>query len=239
MTPEDKQCFLACFFANYHQLKDVSNIGSITFLIDIEKGYQHINKFKDKVSFTPPDIIKMSYEVWKHYKHLQQLPGYIGVNPSVIFQRIVSCMDLLAISTDHNIDYHKYYNLETVLNEDEHWFNPKEMEEHIKSGFRKIDLDLINATIKRNKPVICSLMDAGANPYIDPDDGTEESEALSLLSADAQIGFNTYASYWEDYHLQKNMSQYSLFQMIKFLYCTACASELYDVIDNYSKFRPR
>lgn len=219
--------FLNLYFANHEGLAGCETNRKFDLLsLPILDGLPFHN-FKDFITVSAQDILKMGCDAWAADKHKTSLQNSRKINPQNICNDFITCMDMLEIDWEHyEVDYHKYYSFECVYDIDEEWYDDDEMLKFQTKGYRKIDLDLINATVKRDRLKMIDLLRAGASPDIDPNG--EEFAAVHLLSCDASINFHFYSDIWVEHY--RKQYPYTPFEMIQRLYGTASAEKLLETI---------
>ena len=114
------------------------------------------------------------------------------INPSEYYDEVMYCIvwlcDKFGINNFQIKDYSKYRLLRHFLFDDENWLDENEMNEAIISGFKELDLNLINESEKGNGISSYNLIKKGANYKIDPVDFTDNSHIIDILGSD--MSFN-------------------------------------------------
>lgn len=240
MTDNQYQLFLATYFCEKEQLKELVDYYN-GFLIQIDNPEPNGSSILTVVSFTVGEILKMTSDGMEDFKDKTSLTNFEKVNPSQIFSNARTCIDRLIKNSpfpqhqEEEVNYHDYINLMYVSDKDEPWFGEQEIELFIEDGYRKIDIELINAAIKLNRERSIELLNLGANPFIDPDDLINKSNVLTSLAIECGLAISSYFAIHEDY--QKYGKSYfkptDCFRMIEYLYKIAGSSNLYNLLTNF------
>lgn len=235
MTTKQLKIFLGAYFSDKNVInKAVLTADDLNIPVDIPDWY--LEWPKKHIYFSVPDILSMNIDCWLDLKDKEHLPYERKIKPNHFFNSTLTCIDIILqkfpdLDTS-DIEYEKYTKFISVQDEDENFIDDEEMEKYKKEGYRKIDLDLINFGVKRNGRKVRELLALGANPMIDPDDKTFESEILDILAADESFHFINYISYHNRLlnHGISTFDKSDAYEMVLELYATASSSKVYNII---------
>ena len=114
----------------------------------------------------------------------------VTFNPSIHYKNTIECLEWVcstfAIDNYYLTDYSKFRLLRHFIFDGDYWFAQYEIDEALESGFKQIDLDLINQAELGNSIKVYQLTLEGANPNIDPIDFSDESCIYHILDSDFQ-----------------------------------------------------
>lgn len=233
---QDKlELFFAAFYSDLEKLKTLlKSENDLTFSYNLE--YENSPFLNKSFSFSVYDVLQMNLDSFFDCKDQEKTKSQSNINPKHFYQKTEECMNFLnskfPLFSYDGVDYARYVNLISVLEEDEFWFDENDIQELQNEGYRKIDLELINYADKRDSKKVIELMNLGANPMIDPDDRTNESEVLSLLADDVGYHFTQLIGYHVS-NCDKSKLDFSDFEyLFKQLYGSASASMIYKIIDD-------
>lgn len=238
--------FLAFYFSDLEKIKKIiKKETDLVFNIPIPQSgaYDHWAPVKE-IQMTAGELVQMILDAWFDRRALPYISGYPEIHPEEIFQQtklVKKWLRSFSNSIPKRVNYGKYYKLIYYLNEEWNWIDEDEMQEYIKRGYRKIDLDLINFSQKRKKEKVKELLETGANPDIDPDDESATSEVLEILAAKSSFQFTTfYLPGFETYRLKgvPGFIGETEYNMISSLYGVASSEVLRRTILPFSKLAP-
>lgn len=240
MKQKQFEIFLSAFFSDKKKIDElVVSKNDLEIQFQIPGIYSGTIEYK----FTVLDILQMNLDSWHSIKDYDELESAKHICPKLFYQDTLDCIDII-LRKFHDlhydgVEYDKYINLILNYDDDEDWFDKNEMKEYEAEGYRRIDLDLINYGVRRNVNKVIELLDNGANPMIDPDDKTNESEILDILVSRDSLSFISIVAC----HEQKINEGYESFDLteleylISQLYATASSAKLYDIINERQKER--
>jgi hypothetical protein len=237
---QDKlELFFAAFYSDLEKLKSLINTeNDLTFSYNLK--YENSPFFNKSFSFTVYDVLQMNLDAFFDCKDQEKTKSKSNFSPKHFYERTEECLNFLnskfPLYIYNGVDYAKFINLISILEEDEYWFDEIDIQELQNEGYRKIDLELINYADKRDSKKVIELMNLGANPMIDPDDKTDESEVLSTLGSSDGFHFTQLIAYHKS-NCDKSKLDFSDFEyLFKQLYASASASMIYKIIDDmYTK----
>ncbi|TAN11670.1 MAG: hypothetical protein EPN37_17100 [Chitinophagaceae bacterium] len=232
--------FLAFYFSDLGKIEEVVNSeNDLTFTFPFPEGYYHWSPLKE-ITITAGEIVQMTLDAWFDCKEMKTLTHYPEIHPKEIYERTLLVKEWLEEFMKEKLkemEYEKYYKFIYALDEDWEWIDEEEMQEFLKEGYRKIDLELINFSQKRNNTKVKELLREGANPNIDPADKMEESEILDFLISKSSFQSLSYDPCFTEFEEKRydGFQDETEYRMISYLYGVASSDELYRTIIPFSK----
>lgn len=153
------------------------------------------------------------------------------INPSEYYKNTLNCIEWIcnkfSIHNYHLKDYSYYSPLSRFLFDDEEYLTDDEIEDALKNGFQKIDLDLINVAIKGNGIASYKLIKKGANYNKDPLDYTDGSLIIDVLGADNSFHILQIISYL---HHKERFSTHEPYEILSSLYQVGVGNYILDIV---------
>lgn len=235
MTSKEYQIFIAAFFSEKEKLSELILSEQDLFVtVDIPASEAHENEDSFKISVV--QILQMNLDCWYNLRDKNRLESDYFIKPSEFYKKTQNCFDYLKNIfpkiCSEDINYGVLFD--TIYDKDESfdWFTPEERVEFINKGYREIDLDLIEAAIRRNEKKCTELLLNGANPTIDPDEEEEAGVVFSHLGVGCGYHFLEYTPYHKIYdgRLRISLDSTDTYNMISELFMAASSDKLYYLI---------
>lgn len=244
MTSKQFDIFLAAFFSDWEKLDGLlESQDDLDLIVSFTGGY--LFSYLREFHFSVPEIVQMNIDSWYSVRKSKELTSYPMINPGKFYTESRKCLRNLKMRFPgypfSAVDYTKNVGLEFDFYKSEgyieEYIDCEEYYEYLAEGYRELDLDLINCTIKRNVRKVTRLLKKGANPMIDPFDKMVESAMLDSVLADESFHF----THLVQEHVRKLSSGYGSFEikrsewMISHLYGSASAAKIYDTVEKFMR----
>lgn len=169
----------------------------------------------------------------ERYNAKKELISKKCINPQKYYYRIIECLDWICskfeIKNFEIKDFSSYRYLRHFIFDNDGYLDEEEIKDALKTGFRKIDLDLINAAEIGNGIECNRLISEGANYKIDPIDFTDESLIIEILDSDLQFHTLSLISYLSEINKYDENDYY---EMLSSLYQVGVSNYILDIIIN-------
>ncbi len=237
------ELFKATFYADLTEIKKlVKSKNDLQIKIPIKEGDYHVYWEEDFVSISLLDILNWASFTFYEYSHLNKTCHKMinannveilndCINPKKHFKNILNCIvwicNEFSITNYHLKDYTSYSVFGRFLFSDQNYLDDDEIKESLESGFRLIDLDLINKAIKGNGKACYELIKKGADYKIDPLDYSSYSLIYETLSSDNSFHTLQVISYLCH---KKQFYNYDPYEMLSSLYNSGVSNYILDII---------
>ncbi|MBT0813027.1 hypothetical protein KIH41_17195 [Litoribacter ruber] len=248
MDDFDYGFFKSLFFSDLDGIRKRSLTDRDLFLtLPIPEGYDHWQR--REVTVSAFEILKMSIDAWYSLREMEAFQS-VSIIPSEFYNSSVKCLAYLEQNfPDQSIaevPYEKYLHFCYTLGEEEEWYSPSEVVQLVDDGFRKIDIELINAGAKRNVKKVIQLLNLGANPMVDPEEKTNDSEIIDHLAKDESNAFVHYLFCLKSHNKDKEYGNpekaYGVlaqpYGVLAHLYKVASSAKLLRVIEEFGIVDP-
>ncbi len=229
---------LAAYYAEIDTLNRlIKSTNDLNFELDLGDRYPYQKGNIMKLSVF--HILEMNLHAWKDTKHLTELKHKKNINPKANYEKSLDCITILANQfpdyTITTIEYQKYIQLIYDLDESNQWIDDETMQEYELEGYRRIDLELINAGIIRNEKKLIELLEQGASPMIDPFDKTDVSALIdSLESADSFYFIDFTYDHLNKINSLDKIDKRKPIDLLKDLYGCASSARILDIIGEFT-----
>lgn len=239
MIQSTKEIFLAVFFNDIKKVKELLSQHTQfkkSYMLDLECGYfssEHI-----KIPIYQVTMLLDSF-----WRNITSLNGMRESDLQIMKEQIVEMLqfwkEYYKISELEEMNYNRWVTLILAIDpNDDEWCLDFETAE--KLGVSKRDALLLSKSYARNKEAVISLLQQGANPYVEHED--EFYGALEHLEHE-ELFQSTF--YWGlfDLHTKEGyapfyaMSDDDIRGMFATLYGVGSTSELIQTIEKYSVFK--
>ncbi len=238
MKKGNPDIILAAYYAEIDTLNTlIMSTDDLDFELDLGDRYPYQKGNIMKLSVF--HILEMNLQAWLNIKNLTELKNEKNINPKAFYEKTLDCVIILAKRFPNykitTIEYQKYIQLIYELDELNHWINDETMREYELEGYRRIDLELINAGMSRNEKIMITLLEQGANPMIDPFDKTEVSALIESLTVADSFYFID-LSYTHLYKIKSldTVDKRKPIDLLKNLYGCASSSRMLNIIEEYT-----
>jgi len=232
--------FLSIYFSDIESIKKLLNSKEdLLFTVNVPEGYFAWQSGEFRISAV--EIILMTLDCWDDLKKASKLEGDLRIKPEKIYLSTLQSLQFVTQKFPElktkTIAYENYIGLSYALLPDEEYFTENEFEEYLLEGYKRVDLELINAGARKNIKKVRHLMELGANPMIDPDDKTDDSLILTILSDAEAFNLITYLEYYQQFieSGKKSFKGEDIYPMISHLYTAASSSKLYKLISSFTR----
>jgi hypothetical protein len=241
MKKGNPNILLAAYYAEIDTLdRLIKSTHDLDFELDLGERYPYQKGSIIKLSVF--HILEMNLHVWLDIKHVTELKNEKTINPKANYEKTLDCINILAkrfpefeITT---IEYQKHIKLIYDFDESNQWIDDDEMQEYELEGYRRIDLELINAGMNRNEKKIIELLQQGASPMIDPFDKTDVSALIeSLASADSFYFIDFTYDHLNKINSLDTVDKRKPIDLLKYLYGCASSARMLDIIREYTMFQ--
>jgi len=254
MEKAQQKLFAATFFNDIAALKEILEKSSETILsIPIPETYRGFSQ-SDNIAICAEHIALMTCDCFYDYRDQsnpidakvdESFSGLIEARgrqiiPQDIYNNAVEVLKLFNnyVKVDDEIDYKNLLRFTSVFNlddETDRWFAKEDIDGFIQSGFRRIDVELMNCTDVKDRKKIVELLELGANPYVDLDEAQEGSNIMNIMGMDLESHMNIYCGLWNLNKDEINDDKL-IFDMLLELSITAGNADMIRTINKHTKF---
>ncbi|MBS9522401.1 hypothetical protein KI659_00080 [Litoribacter alkaliphilus] len=241
MCDFDYGFFKSLFLSDFDGIRKCSLSDKDLFLtLPVPEVYDHWQR--REVTISAFEILKMSIDAWYSLRGKESLQS-LSINPSEFYNSSIKCLAYLEQKFPDQciaeVPYEKYLHFCYTIGEEEEWYGPLEVAQLVDDGFKKIDIELINAGARRNVKKVISLLNLGANPMVDPEEKTNGSEIIDHLVKDESNAFVQYLNCLNSPSKDEGIRTYEkAFAMLAELYTVASSAKLLRVIEEFGIVDP-
>ncbi|MCK9254182.1 MAG: hypothetical protein GX793_08105 [Bacteroidales bacterium] len=235
--------FKATFYADLSSLKELIQ-SEKDLLISIPTPRKDYDLFWDQnyINISILDILNWAafgfYEYFETdnicteiHNAKKELISKKCINPQKYYYQVIECLDWICSKFEINNfeikDFSSYRYLRHFLFDNEGYLDEEDIKDALKTGFRKIDLDLINAAEIGNGIECNRLISEGANYKIDPLDFTDVSLIIEILDGDLYFHTLNLISYLSEINKYDKNDYY---EMLSSLYQVGVSNYILDII---------
>ena len=190
MTKKEEKILHDILTANVKGIK--SNI------LTADDLFIHINHpnsyFPEIVKINVSELLLMNIDFFECFKYKTKLDHNDSINPKEFYQHSKEAFTYLKEKfpyIDEKVNYVKYTDFTYPdFDEDYKWYYDDEVESFINAGFRKIDIELIEAAVLRKSTEVVQLLKQGANPLIEVEEIGCGSEVLDCVGSEDSYYFS-------------------------------------------------